>query len=663
MRRVALIGMLTVAVAACDDASQFTDAPDVGPQFAVLDGANGGNDFFFWLPPMVPNPNSSGTFDPLVQPSVEICKLIEDPDNPGEYVCEGGRANLLVRYEPGPAPDGVHVDAGSHYHIDFDLSEFRTGPDRLRSDDKLRIYALVGTTQGTSPDVLAEFGFRDIEVNGAGRRNDPFYGVGITSTLPIKFEVFEGALCFDTGEDNCATTTITTQAGNLTSGDGLAAIYFQDFTVPEGGNVTVQYTRLNSDDGRCVGFGTPTGDPNSYPTQLDLPFFPECWLLKKFPADAEFDALLEFNFCVAHEGRLINDAVQSSRIHLYRAEDNGTGVQVLDQVFAQIDCTNVPTFFGRGESNPLIEFARRLVDGIAEPFLPTPLIASNAVRHHGTAGIGPSSVVGTYLPASLQPDPLAGWMPGDIVDLGIVFPGAELDVVVKALDKSGDAAMNGRVNWAVSDGAEFVGTPDAMTFGFGDWPDDEIDPVDDPNNGLAIARVRFNDKGTQTVTASGVGYATPPLTGVNGVDGRENVSSTPFSIVFQAVVDNTLVGAWTNTPNAPRGAQAPDFTALVTVGDGVTPVKGATVTITGISTNNGTPERLQCFSLIAAEPEHDAIAEGRDCITVTTDANGIATFDDLSFTKSGVLNITAIATKDGFDDSAGFAARFHVKPK
>ena len=75
---------LGTSLAACGDqdptGTEMTnpadEAPRIGgPALAISDGAHGGNPHFFFLPPLVPNPNPTGTFDPAVTPTVVICAL------------------------------------------------------------------------------------------------------------------------------------------------------------------------------------------------------------------------------------------------------------------------------------------------------------------------------------------------------------------------------------------------------------------------------------------------------------------------------------------------------------------------------------------------------------------------------------------------------------
>ena len=72
------IRMLCAALAlgsttACTD--QLTEPNRVTPSAAVLDGAHAGTAHFYFLPPMVPAPVYSGTFNGALSPVVTICVL------------------------------------------------------------------------------------------------------------------------------------------------------------------------------------------------------------------------------------------------------------------------------------------------------------------------------------------------------------------------------------------------------------------------------------------------------------------------------------------------------------------------------------------------------------------------------------------------------------
>lgn len=62
---------------ACDDPLRPT-APEPTPRFAISDGAHGGDTRFYFLPPLVPVPTYTGTFDGTRSPDVQICALSGD---------------------------------------------------------------------------------------------------------------------------------------------------------------------------------------------------------------------------------------------------------------------------------------------------------------------------------------------------------------------------------------------------------------------------------------------------------------------------------------------------------------------------------------------------------------------------------------------------------
>ena len=50
-------------------------APELPAEFAISDGAHSGNTHFYFLPPLVRAPHSTGRFDPTLSPIVKVCRL------------------------------------------------------------------------------------------------------------------------------------------------------------------------------------------------------------------------------------------------------------------------------------------------------------------------------------------------------------------------------------------------------------------------------------------------------------------------------------------------------------------------------------------------------------------------------------------------------------
>ena len=76
MRRGTVAAAMAVGVAGlagCADGGGSPLAPPEDAAFAISDGAHsGGNEHFFFLPPLVSNPSSNGTFDAGLSPVIRI---------------------------------------------------------------------------------------------------------------------------------------------------------------------------------------------------------------------------------------------------------------------------------------------------------------------------------------------------------------------------------------------------------------------------------------------------------------------------------------------------------------------------------------------------------------------------------------------------------------
>ncbi len=78
MKRATLLSLTAASLILACQSDQPIGPKNRGITAAISDGGHsGGNQHFFFLPPMVqpPLPTFSGTFDASLQPVVEICKL------------------------------------------------------------------------------------------------------------------------------------------------------------------------------------------------------------------------------------------------------------------------------------------------------------------------------------------------------------------------------------------------------------------------------------------------------------------------------------------------------------------------------------------------------------------------------------------------------------
>ena len=71
------LAWLGVLLFGCGEDVRTPLAPEEsqGPLLAISDGARGGNDHFYFLQPLVADPTFSGSFDPGLSPTVQICAL------------------------------------------------------------------------------------------------------------------------------------------------------------------------------------------------------------------------------------------------------------------------------------------------------------------------------------------------------------------------------------------------------------------------------------------------------------------------------------------------------------------------------------------------------------------------------------------------------------
>jgi len=129
-----------------------------------------GNAHFFFLPPMVKAPTTTGTFNPILAPSVTICHL-------------SGSDCVGPPFTVGP----VQVDlAGQQYKVNWN-----TDPATVLAG---QTYRIIVSTSGV------ELGFADVMpvTNGSQLKNidtGEFIGLVDGRTLPIKFRIEQGATC------------------------------------------------------------------------------------------------------------------------------------------------------------------------------------------------------------------------------------------------------------------------------------------------------------------------------------------------------------------------------------------------------------------------------------------------------------------------------------
>jgi hypothetical protein len=194
MKYLAGSALVVLTAVACHSDHGYTS----GPSALIVDGSQGGNPFFYWLPPLMPQLAPSGqTFSAQLNPTVTITNL-----------CTG---NVIRSF----AGADVHVGEGQFH------ANWHTPDDSLDPACDYRITVQTGARQ---------LGFADVDVVDSGRElknvnTNEYLSLLDDRTLPIKFFIGVGSQCermdSDCGEGTAqpgANTTIVTvngQAGVL----------------------------------------------------------------------------------------------------------------------------------------------------------------------------------------------------------------------------------------------------------------------------------------------------------------------------------------------------------------------------------------------------------------------------------------------------------------
>lgn len=161
--RVGALGMVSLAAWSCQDV--VSPEFDLSPAFEISDARSGGNEHFFFLPPMLPALTYTGVFDGSLAPTVTISAEGE-PD-----------IELLALVDP------------DHelYQVNWHTSTYALDVDKT--------YRVSVAVDGFG------LGFADVDVVASGGQlknvqTGQYIGLMDGRTLPIKFRIEEGAVSF-----------------------------------------------------------------------------------------------------------------------------------------------------------------------------------------------------------------------------------------------------------------------------------------------------------------------------------------------------------------------------------------------------------------------------------------------------------------------------------
>ena len=192
MRARLLLVALLAPFFACSDQT-FSTAPKTAlPSFSIADAPRDYKPGFYWLSPMVQQPNATGTFDASLAPTVEICELVNDACGAiiATYTTTSGTGGEVVRIQD------------QHYRVNWHTNEFA-----LNDGSFYRISVRAGV-DGTL------LGYADVQpvANGSVLKTidgDEYIGLVDGRTLPIKFRIETGIV----GDIDVAPLAVTLAPG------------------------------------------------------------------------------------------------------------------------------------------------------------------------------------------------------------------------------------------------------------------------------------------------------------------------------------------------------------------------------------------------------------------------------------------------------------------
>jgi len=345
MRRalsLSLTAMLLFAVG-CRETGPSGSSATTGPEAVISDGATGtsagtgadgqANSHFFWLPPLVPEPDSSllGTFDPTLHPTVRI--MCEASTDPAVTDCDGSR--VIATFDVG---SGLTVGT-DHYQAELDTKAVDP-PLATSSGDTTTTYRIEVLTPpfGDALGGPYVFGVADFQLGASGQdaRNvetGSMIGLKDGRTLPIKFRLdreaqgeelkqngvlaglVDGALC----QSDCSATVLepddTTEASLYDSnGTELTALLAPPGAVDEP-TVLIIDRRDAGPNGDCAPGATLVKDA-CYRYVLS----PDLGDAFTSPPTYDFNVPVRYGICPDPDGPDVSGGVLDPRWRLLKAD-------------------------------------------------------------------------------------------------------------------------------------------------------------------------------------------------------------------------------------------------------------------------------------------------------------------------------------------------------
>jgi len=445
--------------AACSDQ---TSPRTPRPSFSISDGHGTGNAHFFFLPPILPVPSTSGIVNPSLSPAVQICQVVASSE-PGTG-CAGSAEVAFFTTTTGPGGETVRVDAANQYGVNWHTDQFNLS-DALN----YRIRVLLGS---------AELGFADVDVmpTAKGAKNvdtGVFIALVDGRTLPIRFRIENAVfpLCTDPTLD-CVQQTVGAAAADVVTPSRRAAVHFDAGSFDENVQVVIEQV-VTDEKTRC--------------NRTDLAEFDDCYNYRTVPEVEDFNGnLARVEVCLSvPKGDALSELLQLGQ------SDVDEVFSLLEPAFnALIDCPGYPSTEPPSEIIGVRGW-RGVFRGVASLVAPRRLYAA-VLTNTGLGGsTGSFSNIGWVLPRILRlVNPITSAPAGSTIDVTV-----DLETLHPVAAGAGDVA----VTFTVTTGGKLNGGSDFVT----------VSTM--PGTGTATVRWTINS-GTNTLMISAPQVMESPLT-------------------------------------------------------------------------------------------------------------------------------------------------------
>ncbi len=222
MKRIAFLSLVLAGIVGCHADRALPPGPSAEIQDAIQ---NGGNAFFFWLPPTVnQHAPSDQVFSRKLRPVVTIVD-----QGPAGVNCHVG--NTVRTF----AGSDITVSNATYF------VNWHTNQDDLHAECTYRITVNVGPRLN-SP----ELGFADVDVVSSGNQlknvdTDEFIPLLDDRTLPITFFIGVGATCNPSGGSDCGEGVARPGENTLiVSNSGNAGVFLRAGAVNDETTITIQ---------------------------------------------------------------------------------------------------------------------------------------------------------------------------------------------------------------------------------------------------------------------------------------------------------------------------------------------------------------------------------------------------------------------------------------